>query len=353
MRKTNILLIFFIVISLVISSKKCYSKMMDYQGEIYSIFFHPLIVYPELAFSDKNDHLVYMDDWFVTKNEFNKIILELYKRGFVLISLNDVFEEKKDARGQVIIKRKKILFPEGKKPLILSLDDYNFYNTMKVHGTIDYFYVDKNDNLVTVSKVKGKIIIRNDQEIPQLLEKFINNHPDFSYHNARGIIGLTGYNGIFGYATQKMQDKNYIIQLIEAKKVVKKLKKMRWEFASHSYFHLSEQQQTENNFEKSEKRWQFEVGSIVGRTSYYIFPFGDSWDENVHRMNFLKSTGYKYFFGVSQSNKISIYPGYVVIERFPMDGFALRGKYSKSKFFINTSNMLDNSRLPDYKVHQK
>lgn len=68
---------------------------MDYQGKIYSIFFHPLIVYPELAFNDKNDHLVYMDDWFVTKNEFNKIILELYKRGFVLVSLEDVFEEKK------------------------------------------------------------------------------------------------------------------------------------------------------------------------------------------------------------------------------------------------------------------
>jgi hypothetical protein len=346
MRKTNLLLIFFIVILLGIASKKSYSGMIDYQGKVYSIFFHPLIVYPDLAFNKKNDHLVYMDDWFVTKNEFNKIILELYKRGFVLISLKDIFEEKKDSQGQLIIKRKKLLFPEGKTPLLLSLDDYNFYNTMKTHGTIDHFYVDKKNNLVTVSSVNGKKIIGDDQEIPQLLEKFITAHPDFSYHHAKGIIGLTGYNGIFGYTTQKIQDKNYNAQLIEAKKVVQKLKNMRWEFASHSYFHLSESQQTESQFEQSEKRWKQEVGFIVGPTSYYIFPFGESWDENGRRMKFLKSMGYKYFFGVSQSNEISIQPDCVIIERFPMDGFAVRGKYSKSNFFITPSNILDHARIP-------
>lgn len=33
------------------------------------------------------------------------------------------------------------------------------------------------------------------------VEAFIQEHPDFSNNGARGILGLTGYNGILGYRT--------------------------------------------------------------------------------------------------------------------------------------------------------
>ena len=33
------------------------------------------------------------------------------------------------------------------------------------------------------------------------VEAFIQEHPDFSNNEARGILGLTGYNGILGYRT--------------------------------------------------------------------------------------------------------------------------------------------------------
>lgn len=351
MNKKIILSIFLALISIIFSAEKTWAnKSTLYKGPIYNLFFHPLIVYPELAFTHKNKHLSYMDEWFVTVDEFKKIIPELYKRGFVLVSPKDLFDETINAKGQLVITRKKLLFPEGKKPLILSLDDYNFYNKMKLHGTVHRFWVDKEGRLVTITN-RGKEgeIIREDQEIPQLLEKFIARHPDFSFHNARGIIGLTGYNGIFGYDTHKPSSNNYAIQLTEAKKVTQKLKAMGWEFASHSYFHVSRKTQSKQTFEASEKRWLKEVGSIVGNTSYYIFPFGESWDENPARMHSLKVMGYKYFFGVSQVNRIAIKPGEVMMERFPMDGGALRKKYAGGKIYVDPADVWDSLRLAKIK----
>lgn len=345
-KRTSLFLFLFFIFNVFLAEKVWAQKEVVYEGPIYNLFFHPLIVYPELAFNNTNTHLSYMDEWFVTENEFKKIIPEVYKRGFVLVSPKDLFEERKDAQGRLIIARKKLVLPEGKKPLILSLDDYNFYNTMKQHGTIHRFQVDTQGKLVTITdRDKAAAIIRDDQEIPQLLEKFIIAHPDFAYNNARGIIALTGYNGIFGYNTHKPGSSGYQSQLIEAKKVTQKLKELGWEFASHSYFHLGLKKQTKKAFEESEKRWQKEVGSIVGITSYYIFPFGESWDENATRMHFLKSMGYKYFFGVSQISRLSIKPGEVMMERFPMDGGALRKKYRGAKIFINPADVWDSQRL--------
>ena len=34
-----------------------------------------------------------------------------------------------------------------------------------------------------------------------LIDTFVEEHPDFSYHGAKGIIALTGYNGVLGYRT--------------------------------------------------------------------------------------------------------------------------------------------------------
>lgn len=348
-KKAMLLHFLFFILIAVAAGKTWAQKQVVYHGPIYNIFFHPLIVYPELAFSGKNKHVSYMDEWFVTLNEFKKIIPELYKRGFVLCSPKDIFEERRDAKGLVTITKRKLMLPEGKKPLILSLDDYNFYTTMKLHGTIHRFWVDKQGELVTVTNTKAQAIIRDDQEIPPLLEKFIAAHPDFSFNKARGIIALTGYNGIFGYNTHQIASANYQSQLIEAKKVTQKLKEMGWEFASHSYFHVGEKKQTKQAFERSEKRWQNEVGSIVGPTSYYIFPFGDSWDESTTRMNSLKFLGYRYFFGVSQTSRMYIKPGVVMMERFPMDGGALRKKYVGSKIYINPDYVWDSLRLAKIK----
>lgn len=36
-----------------------------------------------------------------------------------------------------------------------------------------------------------------------LIDRFVEEHPDFSYRGAKGIVALTGYNGILGYRTDQ------------------------------------------------------------------------------------------------------------------------------------------------------
>mgnify|MGYP006906688108 CR=1 FL=1 len=40
-----------------------------------------------------------------------------------------------------------------------------------------------------------------DYDMVPLIDRFVEEHPDFSYRGAKGIVALTGYNGILGYRT--------------------------------------------------------------------------------------------------------------------------------------------------------
>src|SRR4051794_27494743 len=65
---------------------------VTYDGPIEHIFFHPLVVYPSLAFDA--DHMSQgYNDYFITVKEFNSIIESLYSKNYILIKMSDVFEE--------------------------------------------------------------------------------------------------------------------------------------------------------------------------------------------------------------------------------------------------------------------
>lgn len=83
------------------------------------------------------------------------------------------------------------------------------------------------------------------------------------------------------------------------------------------------------------------MGFLLDPTPYYIFSYGDSWNENAVRRRFLKSLGYCYFFSVSLINSTGIRPSQAVMERFPMDGGALRGKYKHTNVVVNPIETLD------------
>ena len=44
-------------------------------------------------------------------------------------------------------------------------------------------------------------IITGSFDIVPILNDFIEEHPDFSYRGAKGILALTGYEGVFGHRT--------------------------------------------------------------------------------------------------------------------------------------------------------
>jgi len=125
------------------------------------IFFHSLIVDTDRAFDGDGDSSGY-DMNMTTIDEFNKMMQQMYERGYVLVSPYDIAYEVTDEDGTRMVLGD-IRLPEGKKPFILSQDDVNYYSYMigsgdgkgKIPAVID----SKGDGFATklVIDEKGKL----------------------------------------------------------------------------------------------------------------------------------------------------------------------------------------------------
>ena len=103
------------------------------EPEPYTIIDPTVVAYPELAFDgDRMEEGI--DDYMVTVGEFNKILNSLYERDYILVDIGDVWREDISEAGEPVMVRNTLYLPEGKKPLIFSYDDTNYYPYMLENG---------------------------------------------------------------------------------------------------------------------------------------------------------------------------------------------------------------------------
>ena len=117
-----------------------------YDGRVEHIFFHPLVAYPERAF-DGDYQAQGLDDYFVTVKEAKAILESLYAKGFMLIDINRMFTVGEDGT----VSQNVFDFPVGKKPLVISLDDVNYYEYMPQHGLVTRLVLDADGEIATES----------------------------------------------------------------------------------------------------------------------------------------------------------------------------------------------------------
>ena len=175
---------------------------VPYDGVVEHLFFHPVVAYPELAFDgdSKSDGI---DDWMVTAGEYLKILESVYEKGYVLVDIADCWSEQTDESGQTRMVKNTLYLPEGKKPLILSYDDVNYYEYMLANGFTYKLIIGEDGKLWSWGKdPQGKEVVSRDLDAVTILDKFVEEHPDFSPFGAKGCLSLTGYEGILGYRTQ-------------------------------------------------------------------------------------------------------------------------------------------------------
>ena len=185
--------------------------------QVTHIFFHSLIADPSRAFDGE-----YTDDgynlYMTTLDEFNAILQQMYDRGFVLVTPYQVAGVQADGTFGY----NEIRLPEGKQPFIMSQDDLNYYGYMigaKHSYGDDPIFVSKEgdgfahrivigeDGYPTCEYMdKDGNISTGDYDMVPALETFIQTHPDFAYQGARGVLGMTGYEGVS--ATEPHQSMN-------------------------------------------------------------------------------------------------------------------------------------------------
>lgn len=273
--------------------------------KITHIFFHSLIVDTKKAFA--SDSASGYNMVMTTVDEFNKILQSMYDKGFVLVSLHDIAKETTDENGNVTFAPGDIMLPPGKQPFVLSQDDVCYYEYMEDTGFATRIVLDENGRPTCEYKQDDGTVVQGDYDLVPLLNKFIDEHPDFSYKGAKGILALTGYNGVLGYRTdpEVYKDSPTLNEDIEAaKKVAQGLKDDGWEFASHSWGHLHLKQIGWDKFKEDTDKWEKNVESIIGETDIMIYPFGEDvgdwrpYAADNQKYAYLKSVGFNYFCNV-------------------------------------------------------
>lgn len=286
------------------AKKKCvrYDKM----NEITHIFFHALTIDTEKSF-DGDDMADKYNMVMTTEKEFREILNQMYEKGYVLIRIHDMVKEVKDKDGNVTFEQGDIYLPKGKTPFVLSEDDVCYYEYMDGDGYAKRIVIGE-DGKPTCEKVMDDgSIATGEYDIVPILDAFVEEHPDFSYRGAKGILALTGYNGILGYRTDTEYKDNPTFKEDRkmAKKVAQALRDDGWEFASHSWGHRDYGEISMADLKEDAEKWEKRVEPLIGDTDILIYPFGadiGSWyPYEGERFEYLKSLGFDYFCNVDSA----------------------------------------------------
>ena len=337
---------------------------------ITHIFFHSLVVDPERAFdgdTDEDGYNMYM----TTVDEFNTILESMYQRGYVLISPYDMAYEVTDDTG-THFRYGDIMLPPGKTPFLMSQDDLNYYSYMIGTGSgvnETPVFVDENNDGFAHKLVIGEdgfptceymdangTITTGDYDLVPALETFIQKHPDFSYRGARAILGMTGYEGVFGYRTKPsyetaMGSDAYAAEVAAAKEVAQCLREKGWILASHSYGHPAYGNLTAERIERDSTKWENTVQTIIGEADVILYPHGsdiagiEKYTFDNEKFKVLYEDGYRYFFNVDGHqywNQLG--DNYFRGGRRNLDGYRIYHHPSKLEDLIDAKQVLDKAR---------
>ncbi|MBR4724407.1 MAG: polysaccharide deacetylase family protein [Lachnospiraceae bacterium] len=330
--------------------------------KISHVFFHSLIYDTSRAFGPSSSKPGGYNQYMTTVSEFNKMMESMYEKGFVLVSVHDIAKLEKQEDGTEKLVAQPIYLPEGKEPFVLSQDDVNYYLYMDNDGFADKLVIGE-DGLPTCMYIDTDgTVSYGEYDVVPILDRFVREHPDFSYRGAKGILAVTGYEGALGYdtglsmkmydgmdETEKMNKIN--AEREKAKAVADALKADGWEFASHSYTHTN---MTTNSVEKLKydtKRWKEEVEIILGPTDIYIYPFGadicDWRGYKGEKFEVLKEAGFMYYCNVDSARYwIQLKSDYFRMGRINFDGERMNVTPEKLTDFFDVDEVYDKSRPP-------
>lgn len=295
--------------------------------DITHVFFHTLIVDPAKAFDGDTRETGY-NQYMTTISEFNKMLEEMYARGYVLVDIHDIAREEVQGDGTTKFVPGDIMLPEGKKPFVMSQDDVSYYGYMTGDGFASRLVIG-DDGYPTNEYVQDDgTVVRGDFDLVPLLEHFIQEHPDFSYKGARATLALTGYDGVLGYRTCPTADDYKESDIAEAKKVADRMKELGWTFASHSWGHKLYGSTSAAKLAEDAKKWDEQVRPIVGDTDVLIYAHGEDiagiGKYSGEKFETLKSHGFKYFCNVDSAKAwVQIQDDYVRQGRRNLDGYRM------------------------------
>jgi hypothetical protein len=294
--------------------------LVAWNGPVEHLFFHTLVIRPQLAFTHDRIGQGFRD-WFVTAGEFRKIVEQLYANGWTLVDIHRAV----DHTARV---------PPGRKPFVLSVDDVNYYDNTRAHGVGWRLALDAR-GAVKVEVHDGNRVRVTDDDVVPIVDGFVARHPLFSADGAKGILAVTGYEGVLG---ERLDD---AASVERATALATRLRATGWTFASHSYAHFDERTHSVEQLTRDALKWRIVAERIVGPTDVYVFPFGAGYPLDSPKIGVLRVFGFTIFCDIDAVARMTTENGVTMMSRRHVDGVAFTDAPQRLARFFDVATVED------------
>jgi hypothetical protein len=312
--------------SIVTTTTKPAPRMMLWKGPVEHLFFHTLVIHPELAFTSEPIGQGFRD-YFVTVDEFRKILEQLDANGWTLVDINRAV----DGTARV---------PVGRKPLVISEDDVNYYDNTHARGLGWKLAVDHHGNVKVQERDASGVHLTNNDLVP-MIDNFVARHPEFSADGAKGVLAVTGYEGVLGERVNDRTAPDWPATVARTKALVARLRATGWTFASHSYGHYDETKIPVDKLIHDSEEWQTQDEPILGPTEVYVYPYGAGFPLDSPQIAVLRRFGFTILCDIDVVARLTPGPGVTVMTRRHIDGISFADQPTALAQFFDVATVED------------
>ena len=331
-------------------------------GAVTNLSFNVLIADPARAFNDGELGGKYNMN-FVTIDEFERILEQLYANNYVLVEMDSFISETTSESGSSSLSAKTLYLPDGKKPVMITetLANYPLYMIdSDDDGVADKDGAGFASRLVLQNgEIKAEMVnsagetVIGDYDLVPILESFIEEHPDFSYQGARAIIATTGEEGVFGYRINKSVidtkgQEYYDEQVAGAKKIADALRDAGYEIACHTYSFMDYSQKNATEIKADIDKWTSEIASVIGTVDTLVYirntDIQSAGTYNTNKYNVLDEAGFRYFISGGSKSSANVTADYVRQNRVTVSGTQMAHTATMYTNFFDAKSVLNSQR---------
>lgn len=332
------------------------SPTQKYYGSVEVICIRQLIADPQTA--DDGAYIGSGRDLYLTGSQFLKMLEELYANNYVLVDAEALVS----MTDPTFLVEQDLIVPEGKKPLILVIENLDYSARTYGLGTCRRLVLnDQGEVCGEYVNSEGQTITSREAEAIGILDAFVEEHHDFSYNGSKGVISLCGYESCFGYIVSEDQVDDRTAALssmglpsgefndseIEAAQntvmeIASVLTDHGWKFASSTYGNINANDSDMETIVSDTTKWIEQIEPLLGDVHMIVYPGGNFINGTDPRAEYLKNNGFRIFFGIGSLPYYTYGSNYLYYDRAIVNLQTLQS-YDYSRLF-NSNAVLSAGR---------
>lgn len=345
-----------------ICNEKLPDNLVVWEDLVENIAVRPLVVDPKTA--KDGPYKQYAETGLLTTGEFESLLMELYKNDYVLVS-SGLFNDYPEDFSNVVV-------PKGKKPLILIFEQYQYSVAHLESGTAAQLVYDQaEDRFLSRMEANKRETEVKYADAVTILEKFLQEHSDFSFDGAKALIALNTDENVLGYTINEEQTQNiiqkranlelepyiltdkseaqkvqfYNLQMAELRTLLQALQNHGYFFANATYSGAMLNTLSYEDFEAEITKWESIMHPFIGSVDALLYPSGSHVYDQAEKIEFILDSGYCNFYSESPSIYNFYAEDYIHFDYVAFNGNSLSNSESRGlSRFVDVDQVMEDWR---------